>query len=64
MSKSVIAGFDAGTSKFRCLLFDLNGNEKFSTSLKTPLKKNKDGYLYNSADKIIDTTIKIIRKVD
>lgn len=62
MSKSVIAGFDAGTSKFRCLLFDLNGNEKFSTSLKTPLKKNKDGYLYNSADKIIDTTIKIIRK--
>jgi len=62
MPKSVIAGFDAGTSKFRCLLFDLNGNEKFSTSLKTPLKKNRDGYFYNSADEIFDISIKILRK--
>ena len=62
MSKTVIAGFDAGTSKFRCLLFDLNGNEKFSTSLKTPLKKNHDGYFYNSAEEIFNISIKIFRK--
>tara|TARA_B110001454_G_scaffold209225_1_gene222511 strand:+ start:84 stop:1592 length:1509 start_codon:yes stop_codon:yes gene_type:complete len=63
MPKTVIAGFDAGTSKFRCLLFDLNGNEKFSTSLKTPLKKNQDGLFYNSSEDIFDISIKIIRKV-
>ena len=62
MSNTVIAGFDAGTSKFRCLLFDLNGNEKFSTSLKTPLKKNHDGYFYNSAEEIFNISIKIFRK--
>ena len=46
MIKNVIAGFDAGTSKFRCNIFDINGNHKFEVSESTPLEKKSDGFFY------------------
>ena len=54
MHKHLIAGFDIGTSKIRCILYDLRGNIKFISSLKTPIIKKSDGYYYNPCQMIID----------
>ena len=63
MAKSVIAGFDAGTSKFRCNLFDIYGNHKFEASEATPLKKKSDGFFYNPSDQIYNITLNILKKI-
>ena len=63
MNKSVIAGFDAGTSKFRCNIFDIYGNHKFETSEPTPLEKKSDGFFYNPADQIYKITLDILKKI-
>ena len=63
MAKSVIAGFDAGTSKFRCNLFDIYGNHKFEASEATPLKKESDGFFYNPSDQIYNITLNILKKI-
>ena len=63
MSKNVIAGFDAGTSKFRCNLFNLNGNHLFEASETTPLKKKDDGFYYNPAEEIYKISLNIIKKI-
>ena len=63
MSKDVIAGFDAGTSKFRCNLFDLNGKHLFEASNTTPIKKKVDGFYYNPSKEIYKISLNIIKKI-
>ena len=62
MNKHLIAGFDIGTSKIRCILYDLRGNIKFSSSLKTPIIKKSDGYYYNPAEDLWNITKKVFKK--
>ena len=45
MTKPVLAGLDIGTSKIRCVLFNIKGNPLFNYSIKTPTVKKIDGIL-------------------
>ena len=56
MNKRLVAGFDIGTSKIRCILYDLRGNIKFISSFKTPIIKKSDGYYYNPAEDLWNIT--------
>ena len=53
---------DIGTSKIRCVLFNINGNPLFNYSIKTPTLKKIDG-IYNPVDEIYSIIIKILKKV-
>ena len=39
MIKPVLAGLDIGTSKIRCVLFNVKGEPLFNCSIKTPIIK-------------------------
>jgi len=62
MNKHLIAGFDIGTSKIRCILYDLRGNIKFISSFKTPIIKKSDGYYYNPAEGLWNITKNVFKK--
>ena len=62
MTKPVLAGLDIGTSKIRCVLFNIKGNPLFNYSIKTPTVKKIDG-IYNPVDEIYSIIIKILKKV-
>ncbi len=61
MIKPVLAGLDIGTSKIRCVLFNIKGDPLFNYSIKTPIIKKIDG-LYNPVDDIYLIIIKILKK--
>ena len=46
MAKTALAGLDIGTTKIRCVLYNVNGKLLTNYSIKTPLIKKKD-YFYN-----------------
>ena len=61
MTKPVLAGLDIGTSKIRCVLFNIKGEPLFNYSIKTPIVKKSDGY-YNPVEEIYLIIIKILKK--
>lgn len=61
MTKPVLAGLDIGTSKIRCVLFNIKGDPLFNYSIKTPIVKKSDGY-YNPVEDIYLIIIKILKK--
>ena len=62
MLKFVLAGFDIGTSKIRCILYDTKGNILISYDQKTPIIKKKDGW-YNPAEKVYLISLKILKQI-
>jgi len=60
-AKKFIAGIDFGTSKIRCLVFDINSNIIFSHSTLTPIIKHKSGFEYHPANEIWNSTKKILK---
>ena len=40
MNKRLVAGFDIGTSKIRCILYDLRGNIKFIGDSEERIKED------------------------
>ena len=61
MKKAALAGLDIGTSKIRCILFDIRGNVLFKTSLQTPLIQKKDG-IYNPTKKVLDFVVNVLKQ--
>ena len=61
MIKPVLAGLDIGTSKIRCVLFNVKGEPLFNYSIKTPTTKKSDGN-YNPVEEIYLIIIKILKK--
>jgi len=61
MPKHALAGFDIGTSKIRCILYNIKGNILLNSSFKTPLVKTNEGY-YNPTNEIVKITLKILKK--
>ena len=61
MQKTVLAGFDIGTSKLRCIIFNKNGSIIKSFDEKTPLIKKKDGY-YNPVNDLYKLSLKVLKK--
>ena len=61
MQKTVLAGFDIGTSKLRCIIFNKNGSIIKSFDEKTPLIKKKDGY-YNPVNNLYKLSLKVLKK--
>ncbi len=61
MSTNALAGFDIGTSKIRCILYNEKGNILLNSSYKTPLVKTSEGY-YNPTIEIIKIVLKILKK--
>ena len=61
MKKTALAGLDIGTSKIRCVLYDVRGNILFNWSIKTPIIKKFDG-LYNPVDEIFEIILKILKR--
>ncbi len=60
MAKTALAGLDIGTTKIRCVLYNVNGKLLTNYSIKTPLIKKKD-YFYNPTEKIFEI-LKILLK--
>ena len=61
MSKNALAGFDIGTSKIRCILYNEKGNILLNSSYRTPLITTSEGH-YNPTSEIIKLTLKILKK--
>ena len=61
MPKNALAGFDIGTSKIRCILYNEKGNILINSSYKTPLITTNEGH-YNPTSEIIKLTLKILKK--
>ena len=61
MKNTVLAGFDIGTSKIRCILFNVNGSIINSFERITPVIKKKDGE-YNPVNKLYDLCIIILKE--
>ena len=61
MPKHALAGFDIGTSKIRCILYNKKGKILLNSSYKTPLVITNEGY-YNPTSEIIKITLKILKK--
>ncbi len=61
MSKFALAGIDIGTSKIRCVLYDIKGKLLYSCSKNTPIIKirNLD---YNPVDKIYEILKKLLKE--
>ena len=61
MPKNALAGFDIGTSKIRCILYNEKGNILLNSSYRTPLITTSEGH-YNPTSEIIKLTLKILKK--
>ena len=59
MKKTVLAGFDIGTSKIRCILFNINGSIIKSFEEVTPIINKKDGS-YNPVNKLYNLCVNIL----
>ncbi len=62
MSQSVLAGFDIGTSKIRCILYNIHGKILISYDHKTPIIRKKDGF-YNPTEQLYLISLKILKKI-